>query len=88
MIEHTDASLHDIVTRTFTTLEAKDLEKMMSFFTDDAILIDPHFPSPRIQGKATIRDGRNAVLWLYRCQLLRVHGWTTCGSRDGNPPRC
>ena len=28
----------------------------MSLFADDAILIDPHFPTPRMQGKAAIAE--------------------------------
>ena len=55
MIEHTDISLRKLVTRTFTALEAKDLEAMMNLFADDAVLIDPHFPTPRMKGKTTIK---------------------------------
>lgn len=51
-----DTPLHDLVTRTFTTVEAKDLDAMMSIFADNAVLIDPHFPVPRMQGKAAIRE--------------------------------
>ena len=56
MTEHTSTSLHDLVIRTFATVEAKDLEAMMSLFADDAVVIDPHFPTPRMQGKAAIRE--------------------------------
>jgi len=56
MTEHTDTSLHDLVIRTFATVEAKDLEAMMSLFADDAVVIDPHFPTPQMQGKAAIRE--------------------------------
>jgi len=48
MTEHTSTSLHDLVIRTFAAVEAKDLEAMMSLFADDAIVIDPHFPTPQI----------------------------------------
>lgn len=57
MTEHTDTSLYDLVTHTFATVEAKDLEAMMRVFADDAVVIDPHFPLPRMQGKAAIREG-------------------------------
>ena len=57
MIEHTDASVYDLVTRTFTTLEGKNLGELLNLFADDAVLIDPHFPTTRMQGKATIRKG-------------------------------
>ncbi len=62
MTEYIDTSLHDLVIRTFSTLEAKDLEAMMSLFADDAVVIDPHFPTPQMQGKATIREAfREAI---------------------------
>ena len=57
MMEHMDTSLHDLIMRTFATLEAKDLEAMMSLLADDAVVIDPHFPTPRMQGKAAITEG-------------------------------
>ena len=57
MTERTSTSLHDLVIRTFATVEAKDLEAMMSLFADDAVVIDPHFPTLRMQGKAAIREG-------------------------------
>jgi len=37
MTEHTGTSLHDLVIRTFATVETKDLEAMMSLFADDAV---------------------------------------------------
>jgi ketosteroid isomerase-like protein len=30
---------------------------MMSVFADDAVVIDPHFPTPQMQGKAAITEG-------------------------------
>ncbi len=57
MMEHTDTSLQNVVTRTFTTLEAKDLDAMLNLFADDAVLIDPHFPTSPMQGKAAIKKG-------------------------------
>jgi ketosteroid isomerase-like protein len=56
MTEHTSPSLRDLVIRTFATIEAKDLEAMMRLFADDAVLIDPHFPTPQMQGKAVITE--------------------------------
>lgn len=56
IIEHTDTPLRDLVGRTFASIEARDLEAMMALFADDAVLIDPHFPTPRMQGKAVITE--------------------------------
>jgi ketosteroid isomerase-like protein len=59
-------TLHDLVTDTFASLEAKDLEALMRKFADDAVLIDPHFPVSRMQGKETIRECmREAMKGMY-----------------------
>jgi ketosteroid isomerase-like protein len=52
-----NTSLHELVSRTFAAVEAKNLDLTMGFFADDAVLIDPHFPTPRMQGKAAIAEG-------------------------------
>jgi ketosteroid isomerase-like protein len=36
---------------------ARDLDLAASFFADDAVLIDPHYPQPRMQGRAQIERG-------------------------------
>lgn len=36
---------------------AKDLEQVLSFFTEDALLYDPHYPVPEMKGKDAIRRG-------------------------------
>ncbi len=61
-MKQTDTSLHDLVTRTFATVEAKDLDAMMSVFADDAVVIDPHFPTQPLQGKAAITKGFRAAM--------------------------
>ena len=35
----------------------KDLEAALSFFADDAVVFDPHYPVPMMKGKAAIRQG-------------------------------
>ena len=52
-----NTSLHELVSRTFAAVEAKNLDLTMVLFADDAVLIDPHFPTPRMQGKAAIAEG-------------------------------
>jgi ketosteroid isomerase-like protein len=51
-----NTSLHDLVMRTFATVEAKDLDAMTTLFADDAVLIDPHFPTLQMQGKTAIME--------------------------------
>ncbi len=41
----------------FNALEEKDLERLMSFFAEDALFIDPHYPEPEMKGIAAIRKG-------------------------------
>jgi ketosteroid isomerase-like protein len=81
MAEHTDTSLHDLVIRTFATVEAKDLEAMMSLFADDAVVIDPHFPTPQMQEKAAITEAFRGAM-----SGMRSFGYTIvnyCESENG-----
>ena len=46
----------------------KDLEGMLGFIHDDAVLVDPHYPVERMAGKKAIRQGltwglETLVLW-------------------------
>ncbi len=59
---HIDTALHNLITHIFATVEAKDLDAMMSVFAEDAIVIDPHFPTQRMQGKAAIMEGLRGAM--------------------------
>jgi len=37
--------------------EKKDLEASLSFFAEDAVLFDPHYPVPKMEGIGAIRQG-------------------------------
>ena len=41
----------------FATFMAKDLDKVMAIFAEDAYLYDPHYPIPDMKGKPAIRRG-------------------------------
>jgi ketosteroid isomerase-like protein len=76
-----NTSLHDLVIRTFATIEAKDLDAMMSLFADDAVLIDPHFATPQMQGKAVITEAFQGAM-----SGMRSFGYTIvnyCESENG-----
>ena len=76
-----DTSLHDLVIRTFATIEAKDLDAMMSVFAENAVVIDPHFPTPQIQGKAVITQAFRGAM-----SGMRSFGYTIvnyCESENG-----
>jgi len=49
--------LRALIDRAFTAVEAKDMEATLQCFAEDAVLIDPHYPSPVMDGKAAIADG-------------------------------
>jgi len=73
-MEQRDTSLHDLITRTFATIESKDLDAMMSLFADDAVVIDPHFARPRMQGKAAITESfRGAISGMRSCGYTLVN---------------
>ena len=36
---------------------AKDIDAVLPMFADDAVLIDPHYPQPRMKGRAEIERG-------------------------------
>lgn len=36
---------------------AKNVDGVLDLFADDAVLIDPHYPEPRMQGRAAIERG-------------------------------
>ena len=81
MTEHTSTSLHDLVIHTFAAVEAKDLEAMMSLLADDAVVIDPHFPTPQMQGKAVITEAFRGAM-----SGMRSFGYTIvnyCESENG-----
>ncbi|SRR5579884_2678604 len=81
MTEHTNTALHTLVIRTFATIEAKDLEAMMSLFADNAVVIDPHFPTAQMQGRAVITEAFREAM-----SGMRSFGYTIknyCESENG-----
>lgn len=50
----TDAMM---IQRVLDLFSAKELDALLALFADDAIVYDPHYPQPRMVGKAAIRRG-------------------------------
>ena len=63
--------LRELAERIFAAVEAKDLDGVLSFFADGGVLIDPHYPTPRMVGKAAIADG---LRWGFGS--MRTFGFT------------
>ena len=55
--------LRALTERMFAAVEAKDLDASLQCIADDAVFIDPHYPSPSMVGKAAITDG---LRWAYK----------------------
>lgn len=66
-----DTLTEESVKRMLAAFMAKDLEATLAFFAEDAVMIDPHYPTPRMQGKAAIRAG---MAWAF--QGLEQPGFT------------
>lgn len=47
----------DQVEKMFALFAAKDLEKVLAAFADNALVFDPHYPLPEMRGKEAIRQG-------------------------------
>ncbi len=47
----------------FAAFVAKDLNTVMAQFAADAVMYDPHYPTPLMAGKAAIRSG---LEWAFR----------------------
>lgn len=55
-------SLPDVMKGAFEALESRDLDAVMKFFAEDAVLYDPHYPYSEMHGKDEIREG---LEWAY-----------------------
>jgi ketosteroid isomerase-like protein len=66
----TSSSL-DIATQVLQAMTAKDRAATLALFSDDAVIFDPHYPTPLMSGKTAIGDGMD---WAFG--LLKQPGWT------------
>ncbi len=47
----------ELFKRLIDAFMAKDITAVMNLFADDALLVDPHYPVPRMQGRVAIERG-------------------------------
>lgn len=55
-----DAPAHtalELISALFDALAERDVEAVHAMFTDDAVLVDPHYPQIEMQGRAAIERG-------------------------------
>jgi len=50
----------DLFHRLIDAFVAKDIDAVLSLFAEDALLVDPHYPAPRMQGRTAIERG---IVW-------------------------
>jgi ketosteroid isomerase-like protein len=55
-----EVSLKSMVEGLFKAFITKDVDKVMSFFAEDALFFDPHYPQQRMVGREAILQG---VTW-------------------------
>ena len=55
--------LRALTERMFAAVEAKDLDASLQCIADDAVFIDPHYPSQAMIGKPAITDG---LRWAFK----------------------
>ena len=74
-------ALRTIVDQVLAAFEAKDVEGVLERLADDAVLIDPHYPTPRMAGKGAIREGLG---WVFATMdTLHFSVITFCSAEGG-----
>ena len=75
------AEAKEILERMFRALESRDRDAALATFAPDAVLFDPHYPQPRMQGRSEIAEGLDwGLSVMQRFGFRTVHFF---GSNDG-----
>lgn len=59
----------------FAAVEAKNMTAALACFADDALVVDPHYPTPRMVGKAAIADGLQWAFATLHAMRFRPVGY-------------
>ena len=71
----------DLLRAALRAVESKDLEGLRRLVAEDAVLVDPHYPAPRMAGWAAIEDG---LRWSFgTIEAFRFDVVHEFGSVDG-----
>lgn len=74
----------ELADHAFATFVSKDLPAVMALFAEDAVVIDPHYPQPTMQGKAAIQQG---LAWAFGNMVQPgftvLHTWTDENQTSG-----
>jgi ketosteroid isomerase-like protein len=69
------ATPKDIALQLLTAMTAKNKAETLALMADDAVLFDPHYPTPLMAGKAAISEGID-----FAFGMLKQPGWTVLRS--------
>lgn len=76
-----DSTPKTIAQRFLDTMSAKDKAASLALLTDDAVLVDPHYPNPRMVGRTAIGEGLDFAFQLAdRLQWTVVRTWENTDS--------
>lgn len=76
MDQHATARI--LAERALEAVRRKDLPALLALWDDDGEFVDPHFPEPRMRGRAAIERGHR---WAFG--VLRAYGFTVRTWFDG-----
>lgn len=82
-------ALRTLVEDAFAAFEAKDLSAALQYFADDAVMIDPHYPTPHMDGKRAISEGLQwafSSLDLHNRKNFYNRRWPKCRCRNSDRP--
>lgn len=65
----------EIALQLLAAMTAKNKTDILALMADDAVLFDPHYPSPLMTGKAAISEGMD-----FAFGMLKQPGWTVLRS--------
>jgi ketosteroid isomerase-like protein len=66
-----------LVDRMLRAFEAKDMQETLACFTEEALLIDPHYPNSVMQGKAAIQEGLEFAFGMLKQPDFEIrHFWS------------
>ena len=55
-------TLRALVDQLFAAVESKNVAAVLDFFAEDSVIIDPHYPTPRMADKAAMAEG---LAWAF-----------------------
>ena len=76
--------LRPLIDRLFRAYEARDKEAALACYADDVVLVDPHYPGARMEGKAALADSVDWAFENARSLGFSVrHAFEEVGDDDG-----